>query len=155
MNDIKKSSCPDIMQCMSVYVFYYIKNIIKLTSYFVKGFNEALEFLQWMLEKGFDMSILNRDEESILMALLSSRYRCHGDQHKATDEKVATIVHFLAKNNVRFIKNKHKDSPLHKAAEAGYARTIDVLIEYGVDVCDRNEIGYTPLHSCLLLPPGK
>lgn len=107
-----------------------------------------MAFLKWVHGKGFDLGIVNADEDSILMSMLASR------NHGKKDEKFAEIVHFFAENDVKFVANKYKNSPLHNAAIGGYAKTIEALIEYGVDVCCRNESGLTPVHSCFE-NPGK
>ncbi|CAC5406542.1 ANK [Mytilus coruscus] len=99
--------------------------------------------------KGIDLGVVNDDEDSILMAILASYNNSKRDER---DEKFAEIVHFFAENDVKFVKNKSKNSPLHNAAKGGYSRTIEALIEHGVDVCCRNESGLTPIHYCLERP---
>lgn len=101
------------------------------------------------------MSIVTDDGDSILMSMLSKSYYFTRDDQPDDKDRIATyIANVFVQNKIPFVKNKCKNSPLHLAAKARYAKTIDVLIKLGLDVCDRNESGFTPLHSCLEFPAG-
>lgn len=101
------------------------------------------------------MSIVTDDGDSILMSMLSKSYIFSiDDQHDERDRIATHIANVFAQNEIQFLKNKCKNSPLHLAAKARYAKTVDVLIKFGLDVSDRNESGFTPIHSCLEFPAG-
>lgn len=108
----------------------------------------ALQFLEYYMEKGGFLNSINTDGNSPLLVLLKNHSRIN-DERQKKEVQIANIAAYFMKNTTSQILDKHGNSPLHVAVEAGMVKTVEALLASGAIASKQNQQGRTALHLCL------
>lgn len=108
----------------------------------------ALQFLEYYMEKGGFLNSINTDGNSPLLVLLKNHSRIN-DERQKKESQIANIAAYFMKNTTSQILDKHGNSPLHVAVEAGMVKTVEALLASGASASKQNQQGRTALHLCL------
>jgi hypothetical protein len=92
-------------------------------------------------------------DEKILKALLHNQTITLNQKHlqklvfKADDDNAQKLGHLLhyAKSNVNHVREKDGYTPLHRAAEMGYTKLAETLLQCGADTTIRDKEFKTPI----------
>ena len=108
------------------------------------GLGTALIYAIYAQEEQAAMYLLEKG------AAYNGKYGGNTSLGMAAYRNAPNVVNALLKKGADpNIKNSHKRTPLHQAADEGHTKITEMLLKAGADIHALNELGKTPLHTAV------
>lgn len=104
-----------------------------------------LPLMKLLLENGADRKILNKDNDTPLMAAAGVGLHNPGEDAGTEAEVMAAVKFLLDLGEDLHVVNKNNETALHGAAYRGFNTVVQFLIDKGAKLDVKNVLGWTPL----------